>query len=315
MKQLEHSIWAEKYRPAKVSECILPEGIKNALNGIVNQGKINTHLLLSGGSGMGKTTAAKALCKELDYDYMVINGSNEGRLIDTLRTKITQFASTVSFSGNNKAIILDECDFIPADTVQPALRNFLDEYGINCTFILTCNFPNRLLDPIVSRCTHIEFTIPNNEHDKLVKDFYKRVTQILNENKIEYDNLAVGKIVKKYFPDFRKTINELQKFAGYGKIDSTSVMELSNNIEPVIKFLKDKNFIEMRKWVASTQNIEMTSLNKKIYENANTFIAKDSIPQLVLHLSDHDYKNYFCSDKEINIVAMFTRIMMDCETI
>jgi DNA polymerase III delta prime subunit len=315
MKNLEHSIWAEKYRPTKIADCILPDVVKNALGGMASQEKLSTHLLLSGPAGGGKTTAAKALCKELDYDFMVINGSNEGRLIDTLRTKITQFASTVSFSGNNKAIILDECDFMPADTVQPALRNFMDEYGINCTFILTCNFPNRLLEPIISRCTHIDFTVPSNENNKLVKEFYERIVHILKENNVEYDKLAVGKIVKKYFPDFRKTLNELQKFAGAGKIDSSSVMELTNNIEPVIKFLKDKNFVEMRKWVASTPNIELTSLNKKIYEHANTFISKDSIPQLVLHLSDHDYKNYFCSDKEINIVAMFTRIMMDCETI
>lgn len=263
----------------------------------------------------GKTTLAKAICNELGYEVMLINGSNEGRLIDTLRTKITQFASTYSFDGSHKCIIIDESDYLTADSVQPALRNFIDEFSINCTFILTCNFPNRLMEPIHSRCTNIDFTIPTDEYPALIKEMFLRSSSILTENDVEFDRVVLGKIIKKYFPDFRKAINTLQRLAASGKIDSETLTAIeSSGIEDLIILLKDKNFSGMRKWVASSPNLELTALCRKIYDKANTFIVNDSLPQLVLHLADYQYKDNFVADKEINTVALLTQIMMECET-
>lgn len=261
------------------------------------------------------TTLAKALCSELGYEVMVINGSNEGRLIDTLRTKITQFASTYSFDGCRKCVIIDEADYLTMESVQPALRNFIDEFTINCTFILTCNFPNRLMEPIHSRCTNIDFTIPNDETQSLVKEMFVRTASILDENNVDYDKVALGKIIKKTFPDFRKCLGTVQRLSATGKIDVETLNALeAGGIDDLIGFLKEKDFTGMRKWVASTPNLEMTSLCRKIYDKANTFIINDSLPQLVLHLADYQYKDNFVADKEINVVALLTQIMMDCET-
>lgn len=311
---LEHAVWSEKYRPKLVNDCILPKNTKKAALGFLKRGEL-PNLLLSGPAGTGKTTLAKSLCNELGYEVMVINGSNEGRLIDTLRTKITQFASTYSFDDTRKCVIIDEADYLTMDSVQPALRNFIDEFSVNCTFILTCNFPNRLMEPIHSRCTNIDFTIPADEQQNLVKEMFLRTSSILDDNEIEYDKISLGKIVKKHFPDFRKVINTVQRLAAIGKIDSDTINAIeSGGIDDLITILKEKNFSGMRKWVASTPNLEMTALCRKIYDKANTFIVNDSIPQLVLHLADYQYKDNFVADKEINVVALLTQIMMDCET-
>lgn len=306
--------WADKYRPTTVDECILPKSIKKMAQGYVKSGKLQ-HLLFAGPAGTGKTTLAKALCNELGYEVMVINGSNEGRLIDTLRTKITQFASTVSFDGSPKCVIIDEADYLNPESVQPALRNFMDEFAINCTFILTCNFPNRLMEPLRSRCGDtVDFTIPNSEINELTTQIYKRIVGILQDNQVTYDKVVVGKVIKQNFPDFRKTLVKLQKLAATGAIDSESFASAeAGGIDDLIEILKTKNFTNMRKWVASTPNLELTSLSRKIYDKATTFIANDSLPQLVLHLADYQYKDVFVSDKEINIVAMLTHVMMDCE--
>lgn len=314
MFELSHMVWSEKYRPTVVEDCILPKATKKAAMGFLKTEKL-PNLLLSGPAGTGKTTLAKALCNELGYEVLLINGSNEGRLIDTLRTKIAQFASARSFDGSHKCVIIDEADYLTMESVQPALRNFIDEFTINCTFILTCNFPNRLMEPIHSRCTHIDFTIPANEIESLTKQIFLRITNILKDNQVEYDNVALGKIVKKYFPDFRKTLNELQPLSAGGKIDLEVVNSVdSGGIDDLIDILRDRDFTKMRKWVASTPNLEMTALCRKLYNKANVFITNDSLPQMILHLARYQYTDNFVADKEINIVALLIEIMTDCET-
>lgn len=309
---IEHVLFVEKYRPQKVQDCILPSRTLSVAQSFVDKGSI-PNLLLSGPAGTGKTTLAIALCKELDYDYMVINGSNEGRLIDTLRTKVVDFASSVSFSGSRKIVILDEADYIP-DTVQAALRNFIEEFSRNCGFVLTCNFPNRIIEPLHSRTTTIDFTIPSDERPELAKKMFTRVMEILDENEITYDKKAVGAVVKQFFPDFRRTLNEIQRYASTGNIDSGILtVSGSTDISDLVKYLSDKDFKQTRSWVATTPNLEMSNLCRKLYDTCYEFMAPSSIPQLVLILADYQYKHSFCADKEINIVAMLVSIMADCE--
>ena len=309
---IEHVLFVEKYRPQKVQDCILPARTLSVAQSFVDKGSI-PNLLLSGPAGTGKTTLAIALCKELDYDYMVINGSNEGRLLDTLRTKVVDFASSVSFSGSRKIVILDEADYIP-DTVQAALRNFIEEFSRNCGFVLTCNFPNRIIEPLHSRTTTIDFTIPADERPELAKKMFSRVMEILDENDITYDKKAVGAVVKQFFPDFRRTLNEIQRYASTGNIDSGILaVSGSTDITDLVKYLSEKDFKEMRKWVATTPNLEMSNLCRKLYDTCYDFMSPGSIPQLVLILADYQFKSAFVADKEINIAAMMTQIMIDCE--
>lgn len=309
---IEHVLFVEKYRPQKVQDCILPARTLSVAQSFVDKGSI-PNLLLSGPAGTGKTTLAIALCKELDYDYMVINGSNEGRLIDTLRTKVVDFASSVSFTGSRKIVILDEADYIP-DTVQAALRNFIEEFSRNCGFVLTCNFPNRIIEPLHSRTTTIDFTIPSDERPELAKKMFTRVMEILDENDITYDKKAVGAVVKQFFPDFRRTLNEIQRYASTGNIDSGILtVSGSTDISDLVKYLGEKDFKEMRRWVATTPNLEMSNLCRKLYDSAYDVCKPESIPQLVLILADYQYKHSFVADKEINIAAMCVQIMMDVE--
>lgn len=313
MFEFIHHAWSEKYRPQTIADCILPKNTNLMLTGFLNNKQL-PNLLLYGPPGTGKTSSAKALCNELGYDVLVINGSNEGRLIDTLRTTIVQFASTVSFDGNRKCVIIDESDYMTTESVQPALRNFIDEFSVNCTFILTCNFPNRLIEPLHSRCASIDFTIPQNENDDLLKKVVIRVFDILKENNITYDKVTVGKIVKKFFPDFRRTLNELQQLSAIGPINADSITQLDNSgIDKLIEILRTRDFTNMRKWVASTPNIDISSISKKLYNTAHNFMTVESIPQLVLHLADYQYKDYFVADKEINLAAMLLMIMTDCD--
>ena len=312
MSDLSHIIWTAKYRPKTVAECILPK-TKEQFQGFVDKGELN-HIFLHGGSGTGKTSGIKAMTDELGYETMIINGSNEGRLIDTLRGKVTQFAGTMSFDGSRKCLIIDECDFSNAESVQPALKAFIEQYEINCTFAFTCNFPNRVIDAIKSRCTTIDFTIPKDEIPELTKQMFVRATEILTLENIEYDKVTVGKIVKRNFPDFRKTLNELQRFSASGKIDSSALSVTdTDGIESLIKILRDKNFSEMRKWVATCPNQDISVISRKLYDKSNSFIVNENLPELIIHLADYSYKNAFVADAEINIVAMLTRILMDCE--
>ena len=309
----DQMLYVEKYRPQTVADCILPKSTAEVAQSFVDTGKM-PNLMLTGPAGTGKTTLAKALCKELGYDVMVINGSNEGRLIETLRTKITDFASSVSFSGSRKVVIIDEADYIPADTVQPALRNFIEEFHQNCGFILTCNFPKRIIDPLHSRTTVIDFTIPASERPAIAKGIYSRVLDILAENNVEADKKAVMEVVKQHFPDFRRTLNEIQRYAATGRIDTGILAAAtSESYDELVGYLKAKNFREMRKWVATTADLSMASVTRKLYDCMYDVVDSQSIPQLVIDLADYQYKDSFVADKEINMVAMLTTVMMNSE--
>lgn len=305
-------IWVERYRPRTIADCILPDRIKKVAESFVTKEQM-PNLLLAGPAGTGKTTLARALCTEMGYDVMFINGSDEGRLLDTLRTKITQFASTVSFTGNKKAVIIDEADYMPGETVQPALRSFVEQFAGNCSFIFTCNFPNRLMDAIHSRCSVIDFTMSDVESRGCDQMMFKRTLGILKENNVEFDKAAVAKFVMQKSPDWRRMLNELQSYAAGGVIDSGIFATGSVDIENLIAMLKDKNFRDMRSWVATTASLDMTILVRKLYDTMYTYVKPASIPQLVLDLADYQYKHAFSADKEITIVAMLTTIMMNAE--
>lgn len=312
MNQFAHIAWVEKFRPRTVDDCILPVRTKEKMKGFVESKQI-PNLLLSGSAGTGKTTSAIALCNELDYEYLLVNGSLEVNM-DALRNSISQFASTMSFDGRRKCVIIDEADHLSYDKVQPALRGFIEQFASNCSFILTCNFPNRLMDALISRSAKIDFAIPSDERQALTIQMFKRVCAILEQEKIEYDQKAVGMVVAKHFPDFRRTLNAIQLYSASGRIDAGILVNTEETeITNLIKMLKDKNFRDMRKWVASTPNVEMTSLCRRLYDRAYDVMVPDSIPQLVLDLADYQYKHHFVTDAEINIAAMLTTIMMNCE--
>ena len=305
-------LWTEKYRPQTIEDTILPDSFKQTFKKFVEQGNI-PNLILSGSAGVGKTTVAKAMLKELGYDYYVINGSLNGN-IDTLRTEIQNFASTISFSGGRKYVILDEADYLNANSTQPALRNFMEEYSKNCGFILTCNYINKIIDPLRSRCAVIEFKIPKKEMPNLALQFMKRVTKILKQENIEFDNNVVAEVITKYFPDCRRILNEMQRYSATGKIDTGILVNFSEEtIKSLVAHMKTKNFTGLRKWVAENSDIGTAELFRRLYDIASDVITPQSVPQLVLHLANYQYKDAFVADHEINLVACFTEIMVDCE--
>lgn len=306
-------VWVEKYRPKYVRDCILPARIRAKAEGFVKAGKM-PNLLLSGPAGTGKTTLARALCDELGYEVLFINGSDEGRFLDTLRTSITNFASTLSFTAARKVVIIDEADHMPADTVQAALRSFTEQFASNCSFIFTCNFPNRIMEAIHSRCTEIDFTMTKDESLECEQLMFKRVIDILGENDVKYDKKYVAKFVMKAAPDWRRMLNDLQGYSSTGLIDA-GILNAGGNIqmEELFKMLKEKDFRSMRTWVATTASLDMTVLCRRVYDSMYDHVAPTSIPQLVLDLADYQYKHAFVADKEINIVAMLTTLMMNLE--
>lgn len=306
----EHFIWVEKYRPRKINDCILPESQKEYFKQMVAKGEIQ-NMLLCGTAGTGKTTIARALCEELQTDYMIINGSEESG-IDVLRTKIKQFASTVSFSGNTKVVILDEADYLNPNSTQPALRGFIEEFASNCRFILTCNFKNRIIPPLHSRCAVIEFKIPNIEKQKIASQFFNRVVNILVNENIEFDKKVIAKVVEKHFPDFRRTLNELQRYSQSGCIDEGILVSVSEaNMKDLVSAIKDKDWKKMRGWVVNNLDNDPVSLFRKIYD---TFVPlTNQVPQLVLTIADYQYKSAFVADQEINLVACLTEIMASVE--
>jgi DNA polymerase III delta prime subunit len=306
----EHFIWVEKYRPRKIDECILPESQKEYFKQMVAKGEIQ-NMLLCGTAGTGKTTIARALCEELQTDYMIINGSEESG-IDVLRTKIKQFASTVSFSGNTKVVILDEADYLNPNSTQPALRGFIEEFASNCRFILTCNFKNRIIPPLHSRCAVIEFKIPNIDKQKIASQFFNRVVNILVNENIEFDKKVIAKVVEKHFPDFRRTLNELQRYSQSGCIDEGILVSVSEaNMKDLVSSIKDKDWKKMRGWVVNNLDNDPVSLFRKIYD---TFVPlTNQVPQLVLTIADYQYKSAFVADQEINLVACLTEIMASVE--
>jgi DNA polymerase III delta prime subunit len=309
----EQFLWVEKYRPHKVADTILPATLKETFQTFVNKGNI-PNLLLTGSAGVGKTTIAKAMLDEVGADYIVINGSDEGRLIDTLRTKIKNFASSMSLAGGRKYVILDEADYLNAETVQPALRNFMEEYSSNCGFILTCNFVNKIIDPLHSRCSVVEFKMPKKDMPKLAGQFYKRVQNILANENVEYDEKVVAEVVMKHFPDNRRVLNELQRYSVTGKIDAGILANQSDaNFKDLINALKNKEFSTVRKWVGQNVDGDTAPFYRKLYETLYEYAAPSSIPQIVVTLADYQYKAAFVADQEINTMALLTEIMVDTE--
>jgi DNA polymerase III delta prime subunit len=308
---MEHLLWTELYRPKTISDCILPDRLKRPFQEYVNQRSI-PNLLLSGGAGVGKTTVAKAMCEEVGCDYMVINGSDESG-IDTFRTKIKNYASAMSLSGGRKVIIIDEADYLNPNSTQPALRNAIEEFSGNCSFIFTCNFKNRIIDPLHSRCAVVDFTLKNSEKTQMAGHFFKRLQMILKNESVQYDDKVIAELVKKHFPDFRRVINELQRYSKFGKIDTGILSQIADiSINDVVKYLKEKDFGSLRKWVASN-DIDPTSLFRKMYDGLYDFLQPQSIPQAVIILADYSYKSAFVADQEINTVACLTELMVTVE--
>ena len=305
-------LWVEKYRPRKIADCILPEELKNTFQQFVNDGNI-PNLLLSGTAGVGKTTVARAMLEEVGADYIVINGSMNGN-IDTLRTDIRNFAATVSFTGGRKYVILDEADYLNANSTQPALRNFMEEFSSNCGFILTCNFVNRIIDPLHSRCSVIEFKIGAKEKAELAKQFLARACVILDQETVAYEKKVLAEVIMKHFPDWRRVLNEFQRYAARGKIDAGILASVDNlEIKELVKYLKNKEFESMRKWVAQNASMDVNVMFRKLYDAAGDIMKPDSVPALVMALADYQYKAAFVVDQEINLAACMTQIMLDCE--
>ena len=309
----EEFLWVEKYRPSKVIDCVLPSDLEETFSEYVDKNSV-PNLILTGGPGTGKTTAAKALCEETSTDYLMVNGSDEGRSIDTVRTTLTQFCSSVSMTGNRKAIIMDEADYMNPDSVQPALRGFIEKFGNNVSFLFTCNYRNRIIDPIHSRCAVLDFIIPNNEKPKIAERYLDRCEKILDGEGIVYDKKVLIELIMKYFPDFRRVLNELQRYSVSGEIDTGILSSINEvNLNELVGGLRGKKFSEVRKWANQNIDQDTTKIFRKFYDNLNGQLKPQSIPQAVLIIADYQYKSAFVADQEINLVACLTEIMVECE--
>ena len=312
---MENTLWVEAYRPSTIDECILPVEIKKTFKSILKQGDI-PNLLLSGTAGTGKTTVAKALCNELGCDVMMINGSDEGRSIDVVRNQIKAFASTVSLNQSDKPkiVIVDEADYMNAESVQPALRNFIETFSNNCRFIFTCNYKNKIIPAIHSRCTVINFSIQSKDKEKLATQFLTRLSKILEQENIDFEPKVVAELIIKHYPDFRRTINELQRYSVSGKIDTGILVTISEaNLVNLNKSIKDRHFGDMRKWVTDNIDQDPAGLFKELYNNFYTAMKPESIPPMVILLAEYQYKNAFVADPELNMVACLTEIMSECK--
>lgn len=306
-------LWVEKYRPQTIDECVLPESLKNTFKEYVAKGQLPT-FLFCGTAGVGKTTIAKALCAEVGADYIMINGSDEGRSIDTLRTTVKNFASSVSLTDAKKVVIVDEADYMNAESVQPALRGMIEQFSNNCSFIFTCNFKNRIIEPLHSRCAVIEFKVDSKDKQEILGSFFKRTVQILKNENIEFDPKVVAEVITKHFPDYRRIQNELQRYSVSGKIDSGILVNTGQeSYKQLIKDLKDKNFANVRSWVTKNSEAGAAPLFKQLYDTGVTFLEPSSIPSMILVLADYQYKAAFVADQELNIMAAMTEIMIQCK--
>lgn len=307
----EEFLWVEKYRPHTIEDTILPPSLKAVFQQFVKDENI-PNLLLTGRAGVGKTTVARAMLDQLGADYIIINGSMHGN-IDTLRTDILNFASTVSFSGGRKYVILDEADYLNPNSTQPALRNFMEQYSKNCGFILTCNFKNKLIDPLISRCSVVEFAVAKSDKPKLAAAFYRRCMDILKKENVEAIPQAVAGVIEKHFPDWRRVLNELQHYGATGKIDAgilTNLQEDSFNL--LVGYLKNKEFSNVRKWVGENSDTDTATFFRKFYDHAHELMDSPSVAQLVLILAKYQYQTAFVADQEINLAACLTEIMVEC---
>tara|TARA_Y100001954_G_C15781585_1_gene590120 strand:- start:443 stop:1378 length:936 start_codon:yes stop_codon:yes gene_type:complete len=301
-------LWVEKYRPQTILDCILPNELKSTFQQFVENEEI-PNLLLTGTAGVGKTTVAKAMLEEIGCTYMMINGSEESG-IDTLRTKIKNFASTVSMDGKRKYVILDEADYLNPQSTQPALRGFIEEFSKNCGFILTCNFRNRIIEPLHSRCSTVEFRIPNEQKPKLATNFMKRVQDILEKENVSYNEKVVADVIGKFFPDWRRCLNELQRYSATGSIDAGILVNLSDtSIKELVSFIKDKDFKSCREWVVHNLDNDPHRIYRRIYDTLSGNVPDSAIPHCVLILGDYSYKSAFVADQEINLLACLTEMM------
>ena len=312
MEERDHILWVEKYRPKTIDDCILPPSLKGIFKGIVKSGDI-PHLLLAGPAGVGKTTVARALCSELDATYIVINASDD-RNIETLRVTVKQFASAISFDGKRRVVILDEADYLNPQTFQPALRGVMEEFSKNCSFILTCNYKNKLIEPIHSRCAVKDFRITKDDRKGIIENIYKRVVKILESEKIEYEGKVLANLVVKHFPDFRRILNELQSFSKInGKIDEGVLGATGElNFTKLYAALREKNFNDVRAWAADNSDNDPSRVYRKLYDGLKDQLESKSLPQSILILADYEFKAAFSVDPEINLLACLIQIMVDC---
>ena len=301
-------LWVEQYRPKTVDDCILPQTLKSTFKEFVANGNV-PNVILSGGPGVGKTTIAKAVLEELGATYMMINGSEESG-IDVLRTKIKNFASTVSLEGGRKYLILDEADYLNPQSTQPALRGFMEEFHNNCGFILTCNYKNRLIEPLHSRCSVVDFNIPKSEKPNLASEFMKRMVGILQNENVEYDKKVLVEVIQRHFPDWRRILNELQRYSVSGRIDAGILTDIAEiNIKELMNYMKKKEFTNVRKWVVNNLDMDAVRLYRSIYDSLYTFLDPTSIPHVVVILAEYQHKGAFVADQEINTLACLTEIM------
>lgn len=307
-------IWVEKYRPKTIEDCILPENIKKTFSDFLNKGEI-PNMLLCGPPGVGKTTVAKALCNELGVDVYVINGSDEGRFLDTVRNNAKNFASTVSLSSDakHKVVIIDEADNTGND-VQLLLRAFIEEFAGNCRFIFTCNYKNKIIEPLHSRCAVVEFGIKGKEKTQLAGSFFKRLQDILDAEGVRYDPKVLAELINKHFPDWRRVLNECQRYSVGGEIDSGILASFSDvSVNELVKSLKDKNFTEVRKWVVANLDNDSSVILRRVYDACYTHLSPQTIPAAVLVIAKYQYQIGFVADQEINLLAALTELMVECE--
>ena len=309
---MNEMLWVEKYRPTTIDDAILPSELKTTFQKFVQNGQ-SPNLLLSGSAGCGKTTVAKAMLEQLGCTYMMINGSEESG-IDVLRNKIKKFASTVSLEGGRKYVILDEADYLNPQSTQPALRGFIEEFSKNCGFILTCNFRNRIIEPLHSRCSTVEFRIPAEEKPQLAMDFMKRCEVILDSENVKYNKKVVASLIQKFFPDWRRVLNELQRYSASGELDAGILVNLSeDSVKELLSFLKNKEFTNVRRWIVNNLDNDPTRIYRRIYDTLYDNLDSRTIPNAVLVLADYSYKSAFVSDQEINLLACMTELMQNCE--